>query len=223
LSEALDLIGGLLDAMGVQTHAIIENRLGTAELHTMAHQLNANSQLSTFMREYDTVLRSVCPTLVADLHAKPWELRLCRAPRDIDKLLVDSGCDAGYLVECEGPFGSLCVYENLAELSWYMCKWYAFLTEPECRQPLLEAKCLISTLLNAGIASVAVFVPDSAYDESLALDELHRTMPELLAWLREKCGPPADSFESIVRNDEDGSYSFKGYYLTRWSAREAGT
>jgi hypothetical protein len=208
--------------MGVETCAIIENRLGSDYAHTIAHQLNTNSRLSTLMREFDAVLRSVCPTLLPTLPAKPWELALVRAPHEIDRKLVESGWDAGYLAECKGPFGNLYLYERLAEISWYMCSWYSFLREPAFRHPLLEATRLISTLLNPDIASVALFVPDSAYDESLALDELHRKMPELLAWLREKCGPPAESLKSIVQERADGNYSFKGYYVTYWSASEVG-
>jgi hypothetical protein len=168
------------------------------------------------------LLRSVCPTLLANLHAKPWELELVRAAHEIDQERVESGLDAGYFGACKGPFGNLYLYENVAELSWYMCRWYAFLREPQFRNPLFEATRLVSKVLNAGVASTALFVPDSACDESLALDELHRTMAEVLAWMKERCGPPAESLESIVHEGADSSYSFKGYYVAQWPAGGVG-
>jgi hypothetical protein len=42
--------------MGVDTCSIIENCLGASEVHTLAHQLNANFRLSALMCQYDTVL-----------------------------------------------------------------------------------------------------------------------------------------------------------------------
>jgi hypothetical protein len=202
--------------MSVETCAIIENRLRGNEFHSIAHQLNADLRLAGLMHEYDTALRSICPTLVANLHARPWQLELVRTPHEIDQKLVESGWDAGYLAECKGPFGALRLYENLAELSWYMCSWYSFLRERQFGQPLFEATRLVSTLLNGFVPSKAVFVPNSGYNESLVLDELHRTMPELLICLRDKCGPPAPSLDSIVREEEDGILDFRGYYVSQW-------
>ena len=96
----------------------------------IADNLNGNARLAKLMGEYDSVLRRACPTLLTNLWAEQWKLELIRASDEIDAKLVESGWDAGYLVECKGPFGNLCVYENLAELSWYMCRWYNFLREP---------------------------------------------------------------------------------------------
>ncbi len=196
--------------MAIATCAILENRLGGDKLGTLADQLTANSRLAMFMREFDTALRTGCPQLRAGLHAEPWQFH------EIEGWLVEGGWHAGRTGECEGPFGTLYLYENLAELSWHWCRWHVFLREAQFRNPLYEATRLVSTMLNAGAASTAVFVPDSSYDESLAHDELHRTMPELLAFLHEKCGPPAVSLESIAQEP------FKGYYVTQWSAGGVG-
>jgi len=200
--------------MSIGTCAIIENRLNAENLRATADELNANPRLRTLMREYDSVLRGVCPALRPEI--TPWELVCVRAPDEIDRKLVESGWDAGHLVECEGPFGNLYVHKDLAVLCWYMCSWDAFLTEPLFRDPLFEATRLISDTLNRGVVSSAVFVPDGVYDA--VLDDLNRTMTDILMSLHEKCGPPSESLESIVQQDQEHVHSFTGYYVARWSA-----
>jgi hypothetical protein len=194
--------------MGITTCAIIENRLRGDELGGIADRLNADSRLAALMREYDGALRSDWPQLRAELCAEPWQLECLRNSQDLHASEVESDRDPR--CECRGPFGTLYLYENLAELSWYFCRWSVFLTEARFRNPLYEATRIVAALLNGGGGSTGVFVPDSSYDESLALDELHGRMPELLASLSGKCGPPAESLEAIAREP------FKGYYVTRW-------
>jgi hypothetical protein len=192
--------------MGIETCAITENRLAGDKLSTLAEQLTANSQLATCMREFDIALRTECPQLREQLHAEAWRFH------KIEEWKVEGGWDAGCKGQCDGPFGTLYLYDNFAQLSWYWCRWHIFLEHAQIRNPLYEATRIISSMLNAGAASTAVFVPDSSYDASLTLDELHRTMPEVLSFLSEKCGPPAGSLESIVQEPA------KGYYVTRWPA-----
>lgn len=197
--------------MGIETCAIIENRLAGDKLRMFADQLTANSGLATCMREFDTALRTECPQLRAGLCAEPWQFQ------KIEGWIVEGGWDAGRRGQFDGPFGTLYLYDNLAQLSWSWCRWHVFLEDAQIRNLFYEATRLISSMLSGGAASTAVFVPDSSYDVSLVLDELHRTMPEVLAFLSEKCGPPAESLESIAHEPA------KGYHVTRWPACVVGS
>ena len=192
--------------MGISTCAIIENRLTGDKLGMLADQLIANSRLLACMREFDIAVRTDRPQLRAELYAEAWQFH------EIERWVVEGGWDAGCRGQCDGPFGTIYLYENLAKLSWYGCRWHVFLEDVKFRNLLLEATRLISTMLSAGAASTAIFVPGSSHDESLVHDELHRSMPELLTFLSEKCGPPAQSLESIAQEP------FKGYFVTQWSA-----
>jgi hypothetical protein len=195
--------------MSIDACAIIENRLSSDELGDIADQLNRSQELLHGMREYDAILRSECPTLLPNLHTQAWKLETFRVPEEIDQDQVASGWDSGELTECVGPFGILRAYGQLAAVSWIMCTWRAFLTDSRFRKPLLKATRSISKMLGNDGSGTVVFVPDSSYDESLALDELRGAMPDVLGFLTRQCGPPADRFESIARDDGEA----KGYFV----------
>jgi hypothetical protein len=203
--------------MGIGTVAIIENRLSGDELGRVVEQLNANCQLEALMREYDAHLRAELPQLQRSL-VKPWVPESVLFPESIN-IRDESDPEAAYiepwepshLISLWGPFGHLRVYESLAEVGWFWCRWSVFLTESRFRIPLVEATRVISTILNAGTASIGILLPDSSFPESAVLDQVHRTMPELLAWLREHCGAPAEPIESS-RVDRNAG----GYYVVQW-------
>jgi hypothetical protein len=192
--------------MGIETCAIIENRLSGDKFSWLANQLTANPGLATCMREFDIAVRTEHPQLHPELHAEPWQFQ------KIEEWKVEGSWDAGCRGQCDGPFGTLYLYDNLAQLSWYRCGWRVFIEDAQIQNLFYEATRLISSMLSAGTASTAVFVPDSSYDASLVLDELHRTMPEVLTFLSERCGQPAESLESIVHEPANG------YFVTRWPA-----
>jgi len=196
--------------MGIETCAIIENRLAGDKLSMLADQLTAHSRLTTCMREFDIAMRAHSPQLRVELHTEPWQFH------EIERWIIEGGWDAGCRGQCNGPFGTLYLYDNLAKLSWHWCKWHVFLEDAQFRNPLHEATRLISTMLSAGKASTAIFIPDSTYDMTRVFDELHRTMPEVLTFLSEQCCPPAESLESIAREP------YEGYCVTRWPACEDG-
>jgi hypothetical protein len=196
--------------MGISTCAIIENRLTGDKLSKLADHLTANYQLATCMRDYDVVVRTESPQMRAGLHAEPWKFH------KIEGWIVEGGWDAGRRGQCDGPFGTLYLYDNLAQLSWD-CRWHVFLEDAQIRNLFYEATRIISSVLNVGAVSTAIFVPDSSYDVSLVHDELHRTMPEVLAFLSKQCCPPAESLESIAREP------YEGYYVTQWPITAAST
>lgn len=205
----------LPNAMGIEACVIIESRLATNKLRMLADQLSANAQLAKCMREFDTAMRAYNPQVRAELHAEPWELH------EIEQWVVEGGWAAGCRGQCNGPFGVLYLYDNLAKLAWHWCGWSVFLEDLKFRKPLYEATQIISNILNPSTASTAIFIPDSTYDMTRVFDELHRTMPEVLAFLSEQCCPPAESLEAIVHVPHEGYY--EGYYVTQWHAAAAST
>jgi hypothetical protein len=195
--------------MGIEACVIIENRLTADKFRMLADQLSANTQLAKCMREFDTAMRAYNPQVRAELHAEPWLFH------EIERWVVEGGWDAGCRGKCKGPFGNLDLYDNLAKLDWYWCRWSVFLEDMQFRKPLYEATQIISNILNRGAASTAIFLPDSgAYNATRVFDELHRTMPGALTVLNKQCCPPAKSLEAIANVPREGYYD--GYYVTQW-------
>jgi hypothetical protein len=196
--------------MGVDTCAIIENKLPETELRTLAQRLNASAALRDLMLEYDVALRADCRGVRTALHTELWKTEWLRSE------LVKIGWEADYLAAFDGPFGALRVHEHLAELSLWI-KWRPFLTETRLAQPLLKATSVIAGMLTNDSPKIGVFVPDSTYSVQVALDKLDETMPALLSYLQDTFGAPAASLAEIMGEDEQPSH--RGYFVARWSDR----
>ena len=191
--------------MGIETCAIIENRLPANKFRMLAGQLTENAQLAVCMREFDAAMRSYSPQVRAELHAEPWQFQ------ETEQWVIEGGWDAGCRGQCKGPFGNLGLYDNLAKLNWYWCGWRVFIEDKQFRKPVYKATRIISNILNLGTASTAIFIPDSGrYDATRVFDELHRTMPEALTFLNDQGCPPAESLEAIANVPREG------YCVTQW-------
>jgi hypothetical protein len=202
--------------MGISTIAIIENRLSGDELSRVGEQLNVSRELEALMREYDMLTRAELPQLQRSL-LEPWVPESVLFPEPVStpdendpEAAYIERCQRSYLLSLWGAFGTLRVDESLAEIDWFWCRWSVFLSDLRFRKPLVEATRVLSTILNASTASIAVFLPDGRFPELGATDQIHRTMPEVLAWLQESCGPPVGSLESPADKNAGG------YYVAQW-------
>jgi hypothetical protein len=202
--------------MGITTNVIIENRLSQDELLNLSDQLISDKHLAEALSEFDGLYQRECPNLQANASAKRWHLTWAKSIQGMNPADNRLEYNPSLLAEFIGPFTTVYVHQNLANISLYMCRWHIFLSEPEFRKPLYEATRRIAMHLNTGHATTALFFPDSSFAETAIEDELHCNMPDLLAWMQNKFGPPQNAWEVIVNNDD------KGYYMTHWHGNRQG-
>jgi len=104
--------------------------------------------------------------------------------------------------EIEGPYGiRLVLGARLCEIS-ALVRWGAFI-EDEAVQAAVTALCkAVASCLGA---KQVIYIPDSAYCPSLAMNFLEQYMPleAVIDWLSRECGPPAPTISSIGRELSD--------------------
>jgi hypothetical protein len=62
----------------------------------------------------------------------------------------------------------------------------------------------------------AVYVPDSCYPESEAMDWGEGNLIDLCVWLESRFGPPHQTVENIYSEDADGAPTSRGYYVEQF-------
>lgn len=104
--------------------------------------------------------------------------------------------------EVEGPYGiRLVLGARLCEIS-ALVRWGAFIGD-EPVQAAVTALCMaVASCLGA---KQVIYVPDSAYCPSSAMNFLEQYMPleAVIDWLSHECGPPAPTISSIGRELSD--------------------
>ena len=188
--------------MGVDFAAILPHRVTHSDLSDLPERLNGRRELRSVLRKLG------CRFF--DRWAWSWEIKRF-GPSDMEKRW-----DEGDSFPLSGPLTSVYLGRHCCEVVCWGHRWWAFLTDVSIRQGLRTVCRELATTFDPGSAA-AIYVPDSAYDESLALDKTTLRFDEICDWMCQRFGPPANRIEDIYHEQGD-SITSAGYFVDRFDS-----
>lgn len=186
--------------MGIYATALIDHNLTLDNLHTLPDVLNASWQevehLSPLIEGYPKPGSSTAQ----------WEWHKIEGPFSLDRLNRRGSFPViGY--EFIGH-----VSERVLRLG-SLVKWSTFLVDGALREKVRSFARHIAASLGS---KEIIFVPSSIYKPEQVINLMYKGkgVPDMIAWLRESCGPPAETIASIYSKGPDG-WQGDGYYIER--------
>lgn len=125
-----------------------------------------------------------------------WPVQLFAEPPNTWSVTKFVGEDRLNCLEAHGPYSiDIDFWPRIAVIR-PTPKWGAFVSDPEVELAVRSVCRTIGTCIGA---SRLLYVPDSAYCPSRALDFVEQDIPldAIVDWLRRTCGPPSQDIPSI--------------------------
>jgi hypothetical protein len=116
-----------------------------------------------------------------------------------------------------GPFMTLYFHPGVCQIACWWVSWWTFL-ENEAVQLATRHVCreLARCLALRGQSPVTMYLPDSCFPESEALERGDGSVAAIARWLESRFGPPRPTIESIYGEDSGGAPVSRGYYVERF-------
>ncbi len=186
--------------MGTDFTAVVNHNLGERDIHTLPELLNFT---------WDAV-EDFLPIIegypVAGSSPPKWQWRENEGGFSLE------GLHSRGTLLIEGPefFGR--VSEQVLRVC-HGVRWRSFLTEQTVRDKLRRVCRHTASVFGS---TQIIYLPDGFYKPEGAIGLMYegKAVEKMIDWLLENCGPPAQSIESIYR-EEHGSWSGDGYYIEK--------
>ncbi len=197
--------------MGVEVTALIPHTLAPDEVLQIPAALNASKDVAKSSWQLE---RTWFRRRIDNRFKEKWKAVV---PKLTPERLIDHW-EAGDSIPFSGACTSMYVTRSVVELMMYMFRWESFLLNAEVQQSVRNFVTAIATTLNNSHFGPmqAIYLPDSAYDVSGALDECSNGWRAVGAWLNSNHGPSAPTIESIS-TEQDDSDCANGYFCDELS------
>jgi hypothetical protein len=196
--------------MGVEIVAIIPHEFDAKSAVTIPEILNSSDRLTKIAR--DIIIATTRDPSRLDAQPINWHWDDGFTPPS-SKDVTEIWNHGRELLEVAGPKEMIYFSNHQCQISSFL-RFAYFLTDTTIQNLMRQYFVALHDILNPEAdARVAIYVPDSAYIESRAVDEYNMTFDDLRKWVVAQFGPPAAELESIYTQQGGGVYELRGYFI----------
>jgi len=192
--------------MGIDTHAIINCSLPPDAWWELPAVLNGDDRLRVAVRELSLATSTHGP--------QPWQWgsgitrELLAEPSDV--------WSRGDWFDLGGPMMTLNFRPRICEISCWSVRWCTFLTNETVQVPFRRVSRELARIFAHAMAPQAIYLPDSAFPETAALDWLDGSFAEICKRLERQFGPPRPTIGSMYSETASDGWDSNGYYIDRF-------
>ena len=183
--------------MGIDFTALMDHSLPWDQMITLDRIIDKEWQ------KQDSPLRLPFDRIRSDGR---WRWELDSKFNSVDEELFERGH-----VYFESPVGFLGDLFRKGMSIYHTSRWWSFLCEDTVQSALRNAVHHIAQIVGA---KTVIYLPDSNYHCSIASDLLYddKEINDVLLWLKQQCGPPAETIRDIYSETEN-TWDGDGYYV----------